>query len=150
MVSSRLWLPRPHILASPSSRFGASRKGDCRYVLLRRGDFFRHGMYPPHTDTHAELWPVEDTSVCTNTVISCDVRGCIWGCKFMRHESIFHGSGVARGDDLHRLRSDDHLLQHCHDTAGAWQYGLDGCAVDIGQLAWTVSLPTAAADVHCR
>ena len=67
----------------------------------------------------------------------------------MCDESTFHGSGVARGYDFYRLRSDDHLLQYCHDAAGAWQYGLDGSAVDFRQLARTLSLPTAVADVYC-
>ena len=93
---------------------------------------------------------MEDPSLCTNTVIPYDLGGYIWNCQSMCDESQFHGSGTARRYDFHRLCSNNHLLQHRHDTAGARQYGLNGCAVDSRQLAWTLSLPVAPTDVHCK
>lgn len=150
MVPCRVWLPRPRSLAGTSPRFPTRQKGDGRHVPVRGGHLLHHGVYPSHTGAHGELRPVEDTPVCANAVIPHDVRGCIWSRESMCDESVFHGSGLARGYGFHGLCPDDHLLQHCHDAAGAWQYGLDGCAVDAWQLARAVHLPTAAADVYRR
>lgn len=150
MVPCRVWLPRPRGIADTGSRFPAGQKGDGRHVLLCGGHLLHHRVYPSHAGAHGELRPVEDTLVCANAVVSHDVRGCVRSCESVRDESVFHGSGLARGHDFHGLCSHDHLLQYCHDAAGAWQHGLDSCAVDAWQLTRAISLPAAAADVHRR
>ena len=93
---------------------------------------------------------MENPFVRTDTVLPYDLGGYIWCCECVCHEPKVHGSGIASGHDFHRVCADDHLLQHCYDGAGAWEHGVDGCAIDVGEFVGSFLVAFAVANVYCE